>query len=153
MGESADSFGLDQESSQRRRDGGRDHGAEATTAGPRSVEAPEAPVALAHDPRAAIAEALGSLMTPTQVTYLLQEILAINKRVSARFECSNCGHLDRGWADIPDAKAVVSALTDLLSQGFGRVGESPPDEASITLVRITNLQEYETYKREKKLLA
>jgi hypothetical protein len=150
MDEPLDPFRLDQKSPQRRRDGGCDHGAaEGTTGGPRGVEAPEAALALAHDPRAAIAEALGSLMTPTQVTYLLQEVLAINKRVSARFECSNCGHLDRGWADIPDAKAVVSALTDLLSQGFGRVGESPPDEASITLVRFTNLEEYETYKREK----
>jgi hypothetical protein len=142
MGEPIDPLCLDQKSPQRRRDGGRDHGsAEGTTEGPRSVEAPEAAVALAHDPRAAIAEALGSLMTPTQVTYLLQEVLAINKRVAARFECSNCGHLDRGWADIPDAKAVVSALTDLLSQGFGRVGESRTDEAPITFIRLTNLDE------------
>src|SRR5215831_5122434 len=46
-----------------------------------------------HDPRAAIAEALSGILTNTQVTFLLQEVLAVTKTIPVSVTCSNCGHL------------------------------------------------------------
>ena len=96
---------------------------------------------LASDPRAAIAAALGDLMTPVQVAYLLQEVLSINKRVSVKVQCDNCAHMNRRVVEIADAKAVVSALTDLMAQGFGRPGEARLDEGTVNFRRLTNLKE------------
>jgi hypothetical protein len=102
---------------------------------------PDSPLAPPHDPRAAIAEALGDLMTTTQVSYLIQEVLSVNKRVNFTLHCDHCGNKNRRMAEIPDAKAVVSALTDLLAQGFGRPGEARLDEGTVNFRRLTNLEQ------------
>lgn len=82
-------------------------------------------------------------MTPIQVTYLLQEVLAINKRANVKVQCDNCAHMNKRFVEIPDAKSVVSALTDLLAQGFGRPGEAKLDQGTVEFRRLTKLDEPE----------
>jgi hypothetical protein len=104
---------------------------------------PEALVSLTYDPRAAIAKALGDVLDVNQVAFLIGEVLLVNKKVPIELHCTNCGHKQRRYALIPDAKAVVSALTDLLAQGFGRPGEAKLDEGTVNFRRYTNLTELE----------
>lgn len=95
------------------------------------------------DPRALIADALAAYLTDEQVNTLIDEVLAISKRVPVVCECPNCGHSERVTLEIPDAKAVVGALTDLLAQGFGRPGEARVEDGTITFKRLTVLSELE----------
>lgn len=96
-----------------------------------------------HDPRAAIAEGLAALLTPTQVTFLLQEVLAITKKVSVEFDCTHCGKHFRTSADVPDAKAVVSSLTDLINHGFGRPDVAKMERDMIEFRRFVDMSEWE----------
>jgi hypothetical protein len=84
------------------------------------------PVAVieSSDPRSAIAQALGTFLTPDQVEHLVNEVLAINKRVSAEFICRHCKKAQKHWVDIPDARAVTSGIAELANQAFGRPSES-----------------------------
>lgn len=93
------------------------------------------------EPRQAIAEALSSHLTPEQITLLIDEVLAINKRVSAEFTCKECNKRQMQWTEVTDAKAVVSALTDLLAQGYGRPSESSEKVEPIIFKRLTKLEE------------
>lgn len=108
----------------------------------RGVQADSPGVAL-HDPRAAIADGLAALLTPTQVTFLLEEVLAINKRVAIRGECKNCGHYISDYTEVPDAKAVVSALTDLINHGFGRPDVAKFERDMIEFRRFTDFTEWD----------
>lgn len=92
------------------------------------------------DPREVLATALGTYMTPEQVQKLIDEILAIEKRSSAEFTCKKCNQRQMQWTTISDAKAVASALGDLLSQGFGRPSESSEKVEPIIFKRLTNLE-------------
>lgn len=154
---------MDQEPTKRR--GGRkraakapsDAGNEGKTAADQPAELPdggaqggevqgvqEDPLDVAlHDPRAAIADGLAALLTPTQVTFLLQEVLAITKRVPIRGECKNCGHFISDYAEVPDAKAVVSALTDLINHGFGRPDVAKFERDMIEFRRFTDFTEWD----------
>lgn len=93
------------------------------------------------EPRQAIAEALNSYLTSEQITKLIDEILAIDKRASAEFSCKSCKQRQMQWTTISDAKAVASALGDLLSQGFGRPSESSEKVEPIIFKRLTKLEE------------
>ena len=75
-------------------------------------------------PREDIAAALESKLSPEQVGMLVDEVLAIKK--GARGWCPSCKkHVQ---VEISDAKAVVSAMTDLLSQAYGRPKEQERNE-------------------------
>lgn len=80
---------------------------------------------MADAPRDAIGEALAGKLTPEQLTYLMDEVLAITKRVTADFKCRHCSKSQRGQIEIPDAKAVTSSLAELMTQSWGR-----PDAAN-----------------------
>lgn len=99
------------------------------------------------DPREEIAKALSNWMTPDQTAKLVDEVLAITKRASAEFDCKKCGQRQMRWTDIPDAKAVASALTDLSNQAFGRPLEASAHQDPVKFVRLTNLAEVEELKR------
>ena len=84
------------------------------------------------DPRSLLAEGLRSYMSEDQVKALFDEILATKK--PARGWCSKCRHAVQ--VEIADAKAVTSAITDLINQGFGRPKEAQVSDAErITFVR------------------
>lgn len=93
------------------------------------------------EPRAELAKALSTYLTPAQVTKLIDEILAIDKRASAEFRCKKCEQRQMAWTTIPDAKAVTSALTDLMSQAFGRPQEASSNTDPILFYRLTNMEE------------
>lgn len=90
------------------------------------------------DLRGDIAIALQGWLTPEQLKALLDEILSMKK--SARGWCGHCKkHV---VVEIPDAKAVVGALSDLTNQGFGRPSEaSGGDEDRIVFKRLTKLED------------
>jgi hypothetical protein len=96
------------------------------------------------DPRAAIAQALGSFLIPNQVEHLVNEILAITKRVSADFTCKHCKRQQKHWVDIPDASAVTSGIAELANQAFGRPPESDSVAEPIIFVRCTNPCEWKS---------
>ena len=88
------------------------------------------------DLRADITKALEGWLTPEQLSALLDEILAAKK--NARGWCTNCKKAVQ--VEIPDAKAVVSAMADLANQGFGRPGESQgSDDEKIVFERVVYL--------------
>jgi len=93
------------------------------------------------EPRDAIASALASYLTAEQVTKLIDEILAINKRISAEFTCKKCGARQMQWTTVPDAKAVALALPDLLNQAYGRPGETSERTDPVVFKRLTKLEE------------
>lgn len=101
------------------------------------------------DPRAQIAEALAGFLTPEQTRTLVDEVLATTKQGWADFRCKSCGQQQRQRADIPDARAVTSAITDLMNQGFGRPVESSVQNDPIQFVRLTNMGDLEGIKPSK----
>ena len=96
------------------------------------------------EPREELAAKLSSYMTPEQVGKLIDEVLAISKRASAEFNCKKCGQRQMRWTDIPDAKAVASALGDLMNQAFGRPSETNDRPEPIVFKRLTQLEEAQT---------
>ena len=88
-----------------------------------------------------MASALASYLTPEQVTKLIDEILSIEKRVSAEFDCKKCGQRQMRWTTVPDAKAVALALPDLLNQAYGRPGETNERTDPVVFKRLTRLTE------------
>jgi hypothetical protein len=87
------------------------------------------------DTRSQIGDALAGKLTPDQLDYLMNEVLAITKRPWGEFNCKNCGQRQKQQVDIPDAKAVTGALTDLLNQAWGRPSEDKVDAEGIVFVR------------------
>jgi hypothetical protein len=92
------------------------------------------------EPRDELARKLESYMTPEQISKLIDEILAITKRVSAEFNCKKCGQRQMRWTDVPDAKAVASALSDLMNQAFGRPSETNDTVEPVVFKRLTKLE-------------
>jgi hypothetical protein len=96
------------------------------------------------DPREQIASALAGFLTPEQAKTLIDEVLATTKKGRAQFNCKKCGQLQIQFADMPDARAVTSAITDLMNQGFGRPVEANVQNVEpIKFVRLTDLGELE----------
>jgi hypothetical protein len=95
------------------------------------------------EPRQQLAKALESYLTAEQVTKLVDEVLAIQKRASAEFLCKKCGHSQMQWVNVNDAKAVALALPDLLNQAYGRVGETSEKTEPVIFKRLTKLEDDE----------
>ena len=76
------------------------------------------------DVRDGIAKGLEGKMDEAQIKLLIDEILDINKTVHTDFTCKECGKRQRQPALVPDAKAVTSALKELMDQSWGRQGDS-----------------------------
>ena len=95
------------------------------------------------DPRSAIANALSAFLTEEQTNRLVNEVLAIEKRASVEVTCKHCGRHQKVWADVPDARAVAGALTDLANQAFGRPSESEKGEQTIIFRRLVRLEDLE----------
>ena len=96
-----------------------------------------------EDPRESLAAALSLYLTPDQLTKLVDEVLAIEKRTSVEFICKKCGQKQRQYGSVSDAKAVALALPDLLNQAFGRPGEASNDTQQVIFNRLTKLEEVE----------
>jgi hypothetical protein len=81
------------------------------------------------DARQLIASELDGFLTAEQTRAMLDQILAIEKPV--HHKCPKCN----AWstAKIPDAKAVVSAMADLLTQAKGR-----PTEQKVEQLLVVN---------------
>lgn len=90
------------------------------------------------DPRAALAAGLSEYLTRPQIDALLNEALALRKQVDTEFSCRSCGQKQRRKVEISDAKAVVSAVSDLLTQGYGRP-DSRPGGQSVVVNRVVQL--------------
>lgn len=76
------------------------------------------------DVRSEIGKALEGKFTPEQTELLLNEVLAITKQVWV--SCPACKK--KSLVEVPDAKAVVGALTDLSNQAWGRPNDTVQDE-------------------------
>jgi hypothetical protein len=87
------------------------------------------------DTRSQIGDAVAGKLTPEQLAFLMDEVLAITKRAWGEFNCKNCGQLQRQTCEIPDAKAVTSSLADLLNQAWGRPSEDKAEAEGIVFVR------------------
>lgn len=71
--------------------------------------------------RQRIAAKLEEHMTDAQLSALFDEVLATTK--NSRGWCPNCNKAV--YVEIPDAKAVTSALMDLANQSFGTPPKAP----------------------------
>ena len=91
------------------------------------------------EPRDELGKSLSSYLTPEQVTKLIDEVLAIDKRTSAEFTCRHCGKRQMQWTTVSDAKAVASALADLMNQAFGRPSETSERSEPVIFKRLTRL--------------
>lgn len=67
------------------------------------------------DARGLIADALDEFLDADQIKMLMDEVLKMTK--NAWVNCPSCKK--RAMAEIPDAKAVVGALSELLTQAKG----------------------------------
>ena len=76
-----------------------------------------------RDARALLGEQLDKFLTEEQLKVLLDEVLRITKQ--ARGWCGSCKK--QVQVEIPDAKAVVGAMGDLLTQAKGRPGGEQVD--------------------------
>jgi hypothetical protein len=94
-----------------------------------------------NDPRGSLARALQGYLTPEQMDKLVNEVLAIEKRTSVEFHCKKCGHLQRQYGSVSDAKAVAVALPDLLNQAYGRPVEATVMADPIRFYRLTDMSE------------
>jgi len=92
------------------------------------------------EPRDELGQKLSSYLTPEQISKLIDEVLAIRKRMSAEFTCKGCGKRQMQWTEVPDAKAVASALADLMNQAFGRPSESSDTTEPVIFKRLTRLE-------------
>jgi hypothetical protein len=90
------------------------------------------------DPRSAIAKALSAFLTEEQTNHLINEVLAIEKRVSVEFACKSCGRRQAQWAMVPDAKAVAGAISDMANQAFGP-SQAEKNGQAIHFTRLTRL--------------
>jgi len=93
------------------------------------------------EPREQLAAALNQFLTPEQTTKLIDEVLAITKKARAEFTCKKCGAQQIQFGEVSDARAVSTALTDLLTQAFGRAGEEAHQGEPILFVRVSTLAE------------
>jgi len=80
-----------------------------------------------RDARSLLGEQLDAFLTPEQLRLLLDEVLKITK--SAWGSCPSCKK--RVQIEIPDAKAVVGAMGDLLTQAKGRPGGEQVDSGLV----------------------
>lgn len=87
------------------------------------------------DARGRIADALNDRLSPEQVELLVNEILAINKIAWATFKCKDCGKQQRQQVEIPDARAVTSALVDLSNQAWGRPSDVQAEDLQLVVNR------------------
>jgi len=91
------------------------------------------------EPREELGKKLTGYLTPEQISKLIDEVLAIRKRMSAEFQCKSCGKRQMQWTEVPDAKAVAGALADLMNQAFGRPGETTDSVEPVLFKRLTRL--------------
>ena len=87
------------------------------------------------DTRSQIGEALAGKLSPEQIEFLLDEVLAIRKNAWGEFSCKGCGQRQRQLVEIPDAKAVTGALVDLANQAWGRPTEDKAEQEGISFTR------------------
>jgi DNA-directed RNA polymerase subunit RPC12/RpoP len=93
------------------------------------------------EPRDELGKKLSSYLTPEQISKLIDEVLAIEKRASAEFRCKKCGQRQMIWTKIPDAKSVATALSDLMNQAFGRPSEQNDTVEPVIFKRMTKLED------------
>lgn len=79
------------------------------------------------DVRDRLKRGLEDHLTDQQITKLFEEVLALTKQ--SRGWCKECKHAV--FVEIPDAKAVTSALMDLSNRAFGTPGKAPDPEPEI----------------------
>ena len=87
------------------------------------------------DTRSQIGDALAGKLTPEQLEFLMNEVLAITKTATGDFSCKSCGQKQRQQVQIPDAKSVTSALVDLANQAWGRPQDDKGEDQTVTLIR------------------
>ena len=88
----------------------------------------------ALDARGRIEVALDGVLDRETLDVLLKEVLAVSEQ--ARGWCPNCKKAVQ--VDIPDSKAVVSAMGELLTQAHGRPGTDDQDDQQ-TIVNIKHV--------------
>jgi nitrogen fixation/metabolism regulation signal transduction histidine kinase len=93
------------------------------------------------EPREQLAQALSNWLTPEQLSKLVDEVLSIEKRARAEFMCKKCGQRQIQFGSVSDAKAVSQALTDLLTQAYGRPGEEAHQAEPIMFIRVSTVEE------------
>lgn len=84
------------------------------------------------DARSRARDALNGKLTPEVLDTLVDEVLASTKR--ARGWCPECQK--QVWVEIPDSKAVTSALSELLTQAEGRPGTTEVDSQVVHEYRL-----------------
>ena len=84
------------------------------------------------DARSRTREALNGKLTPEKLDVLVDEVLAVTKK--ARGWCPECKK--QVWVEISDPKAVVSALSELLTQAEGRPATSEVDSQVVHEYRL-----------------
>lgn len=98
------------------------------------VKPVEKPVEAPAGVRADIATALESWLAPEQLQLLMDEVLAITKSAPADIKCKSCGQAQRHMVQVPDARAVTSAIVELANQAWGRPGQADGSEAGPAVV-------------------
>lgn len=94
------------------------------------------------EPRDKLAQALEDFLTPEQLSKLVDDVLAMEKRVRVEMTCKKCGAQQIQFGSTSDVKAVALALPDLLNQAYGRPSEQEHTE-QVVFTRWTKLEEPE----------
>lgn len=93
--------------------------------------------------REVLAQQLDSVLDPETLKVLIDEILAVKKSMWAEFKCKSCGQRQRIHGEVSDARAVASALSELLTQARGRPGQADDGVAERERVVFTRQVIYE----------
>lgn len=86
-----------------------------------------------RDSRDLLSEALDAFLTQEQLRALIDDVLQIRKK--AWVSCTHCKK--KNEVEIPDAKAVVGAMSDLMVQAKGR-----PDGKQVESGLVVNRSVY-----------
>ena len=103
-------------------------------AGAVTTEAPQEPAEQPADIRQQLGKQLESKFTPEQLNLLINEVLAIKKGVQVEVRCKHCNRAQKVLGEMPDARAVTTALKELLNQAWGAPVEQRA-ETEFKLVR------------------
>jgi hypothetical protein len=88
-----------------------------------------------NDPRGRIREALSGALSPSQLSYLIDETLAAKKLARGTCRCGK--HVD---ILIPDVRATIAGLTMLLDSALAKPARQDGDDGILNLTRKTILQ-------------
>ena len=83
---------------------------------------------------------LSQWLDPETLDELFKSVLAITKRGSGEVVCKACKQRQMAWFEIPDAKAVVAALSDIVTKIADVPKEQVQEQDRIVFERVIYME-------------